>query len=160
MSLAYSVQGKLVRTTTPTLAQMDWSSLPTPYLTKPLARKWSVWKWCRAAAAQLADSPTSIAHAPTSPESSGPTRCAIHPAGASLYHLASPRTSGRRACRSFGLRTAAGYSCHFTVSRTFCAIGRNSSNLRSCVCVATLMSTVSPLTSTMMYRSFRSAPSV
>jgi hypothetical protein len=85
---------------------------------------------CRAAAAQLADSPTPIAHAATTgPESSGPTLCAIHPAGASLCLCASPRTSGRWACRSFGLRRAAGYSCHFTVSRTFCAFGRNSSNL-------------------------------
>jgi hypothetical protein len=41
--------------------------------------------WCRAAAAQLADSPSLIALAATAgPEDSGPTRGAIHPAGASL----------------------------------------------------------------------------
>ena len=34
-SLAYSVQGKPVKITTPTPARTGWSSLPTPYLTKP-----------------------------------------------------------------------------------------------------------------------------
>jgi len=35
-------------------ARTAWSSWPTPYLTKPWARKSSVWKWCRAAAARIA----------------------------------------------------------------------------------------------------------
>jgi hypothetical protein len=52
--LAYSVQGKPVRTTTPIPARTGWSSLLTPSSTKPWARKSSVWKWCLAAAARIA----------------------------------------------------------------------------------------------------------
>jgi hypothetical protein len=68
-----------VRTITPTPARTGWSSLLTPYLTKPWARKSSVWKWYRAAAARIADSPAVIiCRGPTSQGLPHPNTRAYH----------------------------------------------------------------------------------
>ena len=73
-SLAYSVHAKSIRITTLTPARTGRSSLPTPSSTKPWARKSSVWKWCRAAAARIADSPTRISRTTTKTTRVGASR--------------------------------------------------------------------------------------